>query len=50
MKPMNTAQRLLEALGVPFAPSAARAKMPSYTKKGPGRRHQQGKKKEARNV
>ncbi len=50
MKPLNTAQRLLESIGVPVAPSTARAKMPSHTKKGPGRRHQQGKKKEARNV
>ena len=40
MKELNTAQKLLAAIGIPFVKE--HGKNPSNTKAGPGRRHKQG--------
>lgn len=51
--PINTAQEILKALGVdPLALLVGkhkRGRLPSNTKKGPGRIHMQGKKEEETN-
>ena len=50
MIPITTAQQILLALGVPDTKVFLGHKMgksPSHTKRGPGRLHQQGKRKEA---
>lgn len=40
----NTAQKLLAMLGVlSYQLSSERGKNPSFTKKGPGRKHKQGR-------
>lgn len=53
MVPPTLAQRLLIALGVDHAKVLLghhREKSATHTKRGPGRRHQQGKPKEARDA
>lgn len=48
MKEVTTAQQLMLAMGVDFGVvmlGGHRQKMPSHTKKGPGRYHKQGKAK-----
>ena len=47
MAKLNEAQKLREALGIEVAPFGANELRASATKKGPGRRHEQGLKRDA---